>query len=112
MELRDATHMDARLTSANDPALLALQKAIAAQLATASSTSGADLPDLAPAIRLLCDDARRRGLRAEDVVILVKRAWAAVPGPDSGSEGSRRGELMERAITFCIKSYYSTPTAD
>jgi hypothetical protein len=108
MELHNATHMDARLASATDPTLLALQAAIGAQLAAAPSADGTDLPQLAPTIRLVCDDARRRGLRAEDVVILFKRAWAAVPGPDYGSEGNRRGELMERAITLCIKSYYST----
>jgi hypothetical protein len=107
MELHNATHLDARMSSANDPTLLALQAAIGAQLATPSSADGADLPQLAPAIRLVCDDARRRGLRAEEVVILFKRAWAAVPGPDYGSEGGRRGELLERAITLCIKSYYS-----
>jgi len=108
MELHNATDMGARLSSANDPTLLALQAAIGAQLATPPSADSADLPQLAPAIRLVCDDARQRGLRAEDVVILFKRAWAAVPGPDYGSEGGRRGELMERAITLCIKSYYST----
>ena len=86
----------------------ALQAAIGAQLATATAGDGADLPQLAPAIRLVCDDARRRGLRAEDVVILFKRAWAAVPGPDYGTDGTRRGDLLERAITLCIKSYYST----
>jgi hypothetical protein len=108
MELHNATHMDSRVASAIDPTLLALQAAIGAQLATPSSTGGANLSELAPAIRLVCDDARRRGLRAEDVVILFKRAWAAVPGPDFGSEGNRRGDLLERAITLCIKSYYSS----
>ena len=107
MELRNATHTDARLASATDPTLLALQAAIGEQLASASSTGGKDLSDLAPTIRLVCDDARRRGLRAEDVVILFKRAWAAVPGPDYESEGNRRGDLLERAVTLCIKSYYS-----
>jgi hypothetical protein len=108
VELHNATRTDAHLAAATDPTLLALQAAIGAQLATASSTGSAGLPELAPVIRLVCDDARRRGLRAEDVVILFKRAWAAVPGPDYGSEGNRRGELLERAVTLCIKSYYST----
>ena len=75
---------------------------------TTSLSGGADLPQLAPAIRILCLDAQRRGLRAEDVVILFKKAWAAVPGPEYGPEGTRRGEVLERAITLCIKSYYST----
>jgi hypothetical protein len=108
MELHNAMHMDARPLAANDPTLLALQEAIGAQLASTPSTGGADLPQLAPAIRMVCHDARRRGLRAEEVVILFKRAWAAVPGPEYGSEGTRRGELLERAVTLCIKSYYST----
>jgi hypothetical protein len=107
MELHSATNMDSLPAPANDATLRALQEAIGAQLST-SSSGGVDLPQLAPAIRILCRDAQRRGLRAEDVVILFKKAWAAVPGPEYGPEGTRRGEVLERAITLCIKSYYST----
>lgn len=107
MELHNATNMDSRPASEDEGALRALQEAIGAQLTTNSSGS-VDLPQLTPAIRILCRDAQRRGLRAEDVVILFKKAWAAVPGPEYGPEGTRRGDVLERAITLCIKSYYST----
>ena len=107
MELHSATNMDSLPAPAYDATLRALQEAIGAQLTT-SLAGGVDLPQLAPAIRILCRDAQRRGLRAEDVVIFFKKAWAAVPGPEYGPEGTRRGEVLERAITLCIKSYYST----
>jgi hypothetical protein len=108
MELHDATHMDSRTTRADDKALRTLQEAISAQLTSNASAGSVDVAQLGPAIRVLCQDAQRRGLRAEEVVILFKKAWAAVPGPEYGPDGSRRGELLERAITLCIKSYYST----
>jgi hypothetical protein len=108
MELHSVTSMDSRPAPATDAAFRALQDAIGAQLTTNPATDGVDLPQLAPAIRTLCREAQRRGLRAEDVVILFKKAWAGVPGPEYSPEGTRRGDVLERAITLCIKSYYST----
>src|SRR5829696_1465181 len=36
-------------------------------------------PRLRRAVRSLCDDARRDGAQAEDVLIAVKQAWASLP---------------------------------
>lgn len=61
--------------------------------------------------RMIATDARARGLRAEQMLVALKRDWPKllerrrVPG---------EGELLmlcERLVSFCIHEYYAAPCA-
>jgi hypothetical protein len=59
------------------------------------------------ALRAVCDDARRRGLRAEQVIVSLKEAWAAIPEVSVLPPGSRRQEVLSCLVTLCIDEYYA-----
>jgi hypothetical protein len=84
------------------------------RLVTATATAielalGADLPgddaSLRDAIRRLCADARRLGVRPEELIVLFKMTWRSHPelrGP--GPMNSR--SVLEHIVTMCIQEYY------
>lgn len=108
MEHHRSSLMDSRSSMTNEPAVRALQEAIQSQLAVESPTSNVCSAELTRAIRELCTIARQRGFRAEEVILLFKTAWATSPAMASQLEPTRRAELLERAVSLCIKSYYGT----
>ena len=63
--------------------------------------------ELRRAMRLLCDDARRRGLRAEQVIVLVKEAWASLPEVHALPRGQQRSEALSRIVSLCIDEFYA-----
>jgi hypothetical protein len=85
-----------------------LRDAVQRQLSAEPAGSNVCSPELTGAIRGLCAVARQRGLRAEEVVLLFKSIWAGIPATDYQIAAQRRTELLERAITLCITSYYAT----
>jgi hypothetical protein len=98
--------MDSRASMADDPAIRALQEALRKDLSEGASNKSCS-PELTRAIRDMCNVARERGLRAEDVIITFKSAWASLPAAGSRIGDAKRNELLERAVTLCIRSYYS-----
>ena len=85
----------------------ALRAALGEQLRRSSPDEPVSQLRLRRALRLLCDDARARGVRAEQLVIMIKQAWrslpeaASRPGDDSGTE------LLRRVVSVCIEEYYA-----
>jgi hypothetical protein len=60
---------------------------------------------LAAPIARLCDETKCRGLRAEQLIIAVKSAWASLPD----TQWWRReadGALLAIIITVCIEQYF------
>jgi hypothetical protein len=64
-------------------------------------------PRLRLAVRELCADAHRRHARAEDVIVAVKQAWAALAGLTAQPGELRRGEILRHFITVCIDEFYA-----
>jgi hypothetical protein len=63
------------------------------------------------AMRLVCEEAHRRGVRVEQVIILLKHLWATLPAdarPD-GRVASR--ELLEGIVRVCIEEFYADGAA-
>jgi hypothetical protein len=60
---------------------------------------------LAEAARVVSGEARDRGLRAEQMIVEVKRALGAGAAPRLDSEVAR--EAAERLIGLCIGAYYA-----
>jgi len=62
--------------------------------------------EITEALRHLCDAARRQGLRVEQLLILVKEAWAATNGRVASAERSKRDERLDLVVTLCIEEFY------
>ena len=83
------------------------------QLVTATTNAielalGADRPEhdepLRVAMRRLCADARRSGMRSEELVVLLKLTWRARPELRvSRAHGSL---VLDQVVTLCIQEYY------
>ena len=61
--------------------------------------------DLREAMRQLCADAHRQGLRPEELIVLFKQTWRTrpevrlIPREESAA-------LLAQAVTMCIQEYY------
>lgn len=60
------------------------------------------------ALRKTCDLAHERGLRAEELIVLLKGAWRRLPEVRSMSRDGSDAALA-RVITMCIGEYYRQP---
>jgi hypothetical protein len=59
-------------------------------------------------LRRLCQVARARGLRVEQVILLLKDAWRELP--DERREARDiHGKVLAGVITQCIEEYYTPP---
>jgi hypothetical protein len=63
--------------------------------------------ELRRAVRLLCDEAHRRGLRAEQVIVLLKEAWGSLPDVQVLAPGEERRESLSRIVSLCIDEFYA-----
>lgn len=86
----------------SERATTAVRSALQGQLRQPS----ADL-SLRRALRALCLEARARELRAEQVIVLFKRAWDTLP-ESRGRDGGKKQEMLDRVITVCVEEYYAT----
>lgn len=98
-----APHPDATLPPrmASGPGVVALRCALQAQLR-------GEWPDgaLRRALRLMCDEAHRNGLRAEQLLVVVKDAWRSLPEVSQLPTGGTRERLLSRVVTMCIEEFY------
>ena len=86
----------------SEAAVVAVRSALQAQLQNRASSG-----ELQRAIRLMVGEARRRDLRAEQLLIVFKRAWHSLPEVDQLPYGPERGDLLSRIITMCIEEFYA-----
>ena len=52
-------------------------------------------------------EARRKDLRAAQLLIVFKRAWHSLPGVDQLPYGPERADLSSRIITMCVEEFYA-----
>ena len=106
MEHMDVPPLAFPLRSGSPPAafsqtaLAALRCGLQAQLGP--SPNG----ELRHAMRCLCDEAHRRDLRAEQVIVLVKEAWGSLPEVHAMSH-YRRSEALSPIVSLCIDEFYA-----
>lgn len=101
--VNDAASGDARLRELADGAL---RRAVAVMQPDGPVDAG-----VRELIRMTCNLAHDRGLRAEQLLVLIKAAWSGLP------EGQRRprhddGDVLARVITVCIHEYYAKGAAE
>lgn len=58
-------------------------------------------------LRPVCDSARETGLRAEQLLVILKRSWDHVPETEALDRDDADAALSE-LITLCIKEFYRT----
>lgn len=70
--------------------------------------SGSDVSDLQAAIRALSSEARAQSIHAEQILVLLKDLWFGLPQIRSAAPGDTQPEMLQRAVTLCIREYYAT----
>lgn len=68
--------------------------------------------DVRRALRLMCDEARRHQLGAEQLVIIIKRAWESLPEARRRARNGEREQLLGKILTMCIEEYYTGARVD
>ena len=62
--------------------------------------------DLDGAMTRLGAEARERGVPPEEVLVELKSVWSRLSSSASRAAGRSDSELLQRAVTLCIKAYY------
>ena len=80
--------------------ITALQSALRDYVAAGSSAS---LPD---SLVLLANEARAKRILPEQLLVVLKDLWNALPEVRTMTDSRQQARLLERVITMCIKEYY------
>ena len=73
-----------------------------------SLDGGAAGDDLRLALRSMAREARDRGLRAEQILVVLKELWGTIPQVRRASGREQQTALLQRAVTLCINEYYTS----
>jgi hypothetical protein len=57
-------------------------------------------------LRGVCSEAQRSGMRAEQLLVILKDSWRRLP-ETRRIERSERDEALGQVITLCIREYYA-----
>ena len=63
--------------------------------------------ELRRAIGLVCREARRERLRAEQVIVAVKQTWYSLPEVRGLPSGDTRAALLDRVVRLTIDEFYA-----
>lgn len=69
--------------------------------------NGGDVETLQGALRAIATEAREKNMRAEELLILLKDVWYALPQIRKTPEGDSQNRLLQRVVTLCIREYYT-----
>lgn len=86
-------------------AATALRAALQAQLRT-HEQDGFPTPGVRRALRLVCQEAHRRGVQVEEVIIVIKDAWHGIPEVEALPPGRTRLDLLGRVVSAAIEEFY------
>ena len=53
------------------------------------------------------NEARDKGIQAEQLLVVMKDLWHSLPELRSISDGERQNELLQQLISRCIEQYYA-----
>lgn len=80
-----------------------------AQLQNADASANAHR-ELRAALRRVCTDARHSGLRAEQLLVLIKDVWSGIPAGISRVRSMHGDERLNYVISTCVDEYYGNET--
>jgi uncharacterized protein (DUF2267 family) len=79
----------------------AVRAALREYLATESSSV------LQASLLRMASEAREKALLPEQLLIVLKDVWNALPEVRAMTDASEQIRLLQRVVTMCIKEYYS-----
>jgi hypothetical protein len=82
-----------------------------AQLQNADASASAHR-ELRAALRQVCTDARHSGLRAEQLLVLIKDVWSGIPAGISRVRSMHGDERLNYVISTCVDEYYGNQADD
>lgn len=65
------------------------------------------LEDVEPALRRVAAEARRKQMRAEHLLLVLKDVWYSLPGVGHVQQGVSQDAALQRVVSSCIRAYYS-----
>jgi len=68
--------------------------------------------ELRAALRRVCVDARRSGMRAEQLLVLIKDVWSGIPAGISRVTALHGDERLNYVISTCVDEYYAAEASD
>lgn len=77
-------------------------------LALHSSNRPIVCDEIKGAVADVCNDGRARGVKAERLILELKRAWYSVPEPAAHN----KAEVVSRLVTLCILEFYQANPAE
>lgn len=80
----------------------ALKTALKTYLGTGGSES------LQVTLHAIAREARERNMHAEQLLVLLKDLWYALPQVASTQGSEEQSKLLQRVVSLCIREYYST----
>lgn len=63
--------------------------------------------ELRASLQEICAEARRAGLRAEQLLVLIKDVWSALPAGLSRVQSVHGDERLNYVISTCVDEYYA-----
>jgi hypothetical protein len=84
-------------------AVSGLEAALTKYLVDDSAASG-----LQEALRVIAAEAREKNVHAEQLLLLLKDIWFGLPQIRQAPAGKQQSDLLQRAVSLCIREYYST----
>jgi hypothetical protein len=63
--------------------------------------------ELRAALRAMSDEARDKAMYPEQLLIVLKDIWYALPAVRRIDEPADQIRLLQRVVTMCIKEYYT-----
>lgn len=62
--------------------------------------------ELRAALQTMASEARDKSIRAEQLLVVLKDVWYALPGVRGTIEQTQQIRLLQRVVTMCIREYY------
>lgn len=58
-------------------------------------------------LRQIAEEARRKEMHAEQLLVILKDVWFALPSIKNLPEGAEQHRVLQRIVSLCIREYYS-----
>ena len=82
-------------------AIAGLEAALAGFLANPSDSKRVE-----SALRVVTAEARQKQIHAEQLLVVLKDVWFALPPIRETPSGQPQNALLQRVVTQCIREYY------
>jgi hypothetical protein len=86
---------------------LSAESLAALESALQSFVARGDAAALQPALQRVAAEARERRMQAEQLLVLLKDVWFALPEIAQAAQGDSQNRLLQRVVTLCIREYYT-----